>query len=139
MNLSVAQTGHSDTQTEGIRIRVGAAYVESQSQPGRGLYFYVYRVIISNEGAASAKLISRYWRICDADNEVEEVLGDGVVGEQPTLDPGQSFEYSSGCPLTTPWGTMEGHYVMERPDGTTFTARIGRFFLAPNVASISTL
>ncbi|HMS15978.1 MAG TPA: Co2+/Mg2+ efflux protein ApaG [Planctomycetota bacterium] len=139
MNSSVAQSGHSDTRTEGVRIRVGAAFAAGDSEPGRGLYFFVYRVIITNEGQEKVKLLSRYWRICDANHEVQEVLGDGVVGEQPELNPGESFEYSSGCPLSTSWGTMEGHYVMERPSGETFTARIGRFFLAPNTAALSTL
>lgn len=137
MTSAAAQTGHSDTTTEGIRIRVGAAYSLENSEPKVGLYYFIYRVIITNESEAPARLTARYWRICDANHEVEEVQGEGVVGEQPRIPPGESFEYMSGCPLATPWGTMEGYYVMEREDGSTFQARIGRFLLAPTTAPLS--
>ena len=122
--------GHSDTVTDGIRVRVAAEYLPDQSDPDRSSYVYAYRVILKNEGDAEAKLVSRHWVIKDAFNECREVRGAGVVGKQPVLKPGDTFEYTSGCPLTTEWGTMEGFYNMERADGQTFDAEIGRFFLA---------
>lgn len=133
------QTGHSDTTTEGMRIRVAAKYLPERSDPDASRWMYAYRVIISNEGAEWAKLLSRHWVIRDADNHVEEVKGPGVVGEYPALEPGDSFEYLSGCPLPTSWGTMEGTYTFQRADESEFDAHIGRFFLAPNVAPLSTL
>ena len=136
---TVQQTGHSDATTRGIRIRVGAMYLPEQSDRQIGRYLFAYRVLISNEGDYPAKLIARHWIIRDADNEVEEVRGPGVVGEQPHLKPGDLFEYSSGCPLTTTWGTMEGSYTMELEDGSTFEAEIGRFFLAPNTGPLGIL
>ena len=131
--------GHSDTITEGIRVRVGAMLVPDQSDPERKHWFYAYRVVISNEGTENARLVSRHWVIRNANNDVEEIEGPGVVGEQPELGPGESFEYTSGCPLSTEWGTMEGTYSLTRPDGRTFDAVIGRFFLAPNVAPLELL
>jgi len=125
--------GHSDTTTEGIRVRVGAQYRPDQSDPDRRHYVYAYRVVLTNQGERPAKLLSRHWIIRDANNELREVRGQGVVGEQPRLEPGESFQYVSGCPLGTSWGTMEGSYEMQREDGETFRARIGRFFLAPTV------
>ena len=129
--------GTSDTITEGIRIRVGAEFVPDQSDPDRRHYVFRYRVLISNEGSQPAQLRSRHWVIRDAQNELREVRGPGVVGEEPRIQPGQTFEYESGCPLPTEWGTMEGSYTMQRDDGTRFEARIGRFFLAPNTAPLS--
>lgn len=132
------QKGHSDTITDGIRIRVGAHFLPAQSEPDEGLYTYTYRVIITNEGREPARLLSRHWVITDAHGDVQEVKGAGVVGAQPRLAPGESFEYMSGCPLPTEWGTMEGTYQMERDDGRSFEVKIGRFFLAPNVAPLIT-
>ena len=133
------ESGHSDTLTDGIRVRVAAQYIEAQSDPERKHWVYAYRVVISNEGQVRAKLLSRHWIIRDANNDVEEVRGPGVVGENPDLEPGESFEYMSGCPLSTEWGTMEGRYRMQRPDGEEFDALIGRFFLAPNTAPIASM
>lgn len=133
------QTGHSDTTTDGIRIRVAAQYLPDRSDPEVGRWIYAYRVIITNDSVTRAKLVSRHWIITDADNGVEEVKGPGVVGEHPDLDHGESFRYMSGCPLPTSWGTMEGSYTFKREDGSTFDAHIGRFFLAPNVAPMTTL
>ena len=130
------QSGHSDTCTEGIRVRVGAQFMPQPSDPAEGSYVYAYRVIIDNEGDEAARLISRHWVIRDANNELREVRGQGVVGETPYLGPGDRFTYTSGCPLTTEWGTMEGSYLMERDDGSRFDAKIGLFFLAPNVAPL---
>jgi ApaG protein len=132
------QTGHSDVVTQGVRIKVASQYLPEQSSPDDELYAFAYRVRILNEGSEPATLRSRRWVIRDADGEVEIVEGPGVIGEEPRLEPGEQFEYTSGCPLPTTWGTMEGHYVMERDDGSTFQAEVGRFFLAPTVAPIST-
>lgn len=124
------QSGHSDQVTEGIRVRVAAQFLPERSSPDHSQYFFVYRVRISNEGEAWAKLRSRYWLITDANGKREEVDGPGVVGDFPELAPGESYEYMSGCPLTTEWGTMEGHFVFEREGGEQFQAGVGRFFLA---------
>lgn len=115
--------------TEGIRIEAEAFYVEEQSDPEARQYRFAYTISIRNEGDEPAQLRSRHWIIVDADNNREDVRGPGVVGKQPLLKPGESFEYTSGCPLPTGWGTMEGSYSMTRPDGRSFEARIGRFFL----------
>jgi ApaG protein len=133
------ESGHSDTVTDGIRVRVAAQYVPDHSDPERNEYLYAYKVILSNEGTRSARLLSRHWIILDAHNDTREVRGPGVVGEQPELKPGASFEYMSRCPLRTEWGTMEGSYRFVREDGTLFDARIGRFFLARTVAPLSAL
>jgi ApaG protein len=133
------ETGHSDTVTEGIRVRVGAQLAADQSDPDRRLWVYAYRVVLSNEGAEPAKLLARHWIIRDSHNQVREVRGPGVVGEHPDLEPGQSFEYLSSCPLGTEWGTMEGSYQMERRDGRRFEARIGRFYLARSAAPLAHL
>ena len=130
------EKGHSDVITEGIRVQVGAQYVAEHSDPDRGHFVYAYRVVLTNEGEEPARLVSRHWIILDADNERREVRGPGVVGKQPRLEPGESFEYVSGCQLSTTWGTMEGTYRMRRDDGDVFEARIGRFFLAPTTAPI---
>jgi ApaG protein len=133
------ETGHSDTTTDGIRIRVAAQIQAVHSDPDRRHFVYAYRVVITNEGTERAKLMRRHWIVRDANGDIREVKGPGVVGEFPDLAPGENFEYVSGCPLQTEWGTMEGSYRMRRPDGTEFEARIGRFFLAPNVAPLASL
>jgi len=127
------QKGHSDTVTEGVRVRVGGRFVPEQSDPGLSRYVFAYQVEIVNEGQEPVRLLSRHWIILDAIGERRDVRGPGVVGQQPWIAPGGRFEYSSGCQLETSWGTMEGSYRMERRDGTSFEAAIGRFFLAPNV------
>lgn len=139
MTEKARQTGHSEALTEGIRVRVGSQYLPEQSDPAMGRHCFVYRVVISNEGERWAKLLSRHWLIRDADNHLEEVRGPGVVGFQPAIEPGESFDYVSGCPLRTPWGTMEGSFEMLRQDGSRFQARIARFFLAQTTAPISTM
>jgi ApaG protein len=136
----VTKAGHSDTTTDGVRVRVAAQYVPDQSDPDRRQFVYAYRVLITNAArSGTVKLLSRHWVIRDANNELREVRDPGVVGEQPELAPGQTFEYMSGCPLRTEWGTMEGSYTMRRGDGTEFQARIGRFFLAPTAAPIASM
>lgn len=123
----------SDTTTDGIRVQVRSFYVPERSSPQTQQYFFAYAVRISNEGEQTAQLVSRKWIITDGEGHVETVDGPGVVGEQPVLNPGQAFEYTSFCPLGTPVGSMHGIYRMVRPDGATFDARIAPFTLAiPN-------
>ena len=119
----------SDTTTQGIRIEVRSFYIEEQSAPEQSHYFFAYHVTISNVGEKPAQLISRVWIINDSDGNVERVEGPGVIGEQPVLQPGQSFEYTSYCPLKTSVGTMHGSYRMVRPDGDSFDAIIAPFSL----------
>lgn len=125
----MAQSADSDSLTDGIRVQASAQYLPDESNPEEDYYVYAYRIVISNEGEQAAKLLSRHWIILDADNNRQDVRGPGVVGQMPYLEPGQNFEYVSGCPLNTAWGTMEGSYLMERDDGEQFEARVGRFFL----------
>jgi ApaG protein len=136
MKDTAIEKGHSDTTTAGIRVRVGAQYVPEHSDPERPAYVFAYRVVIENEGPEWAQLLERHWVIVDARGERREVRGPGVVGEQPELAAGGRFEYVSGAQLTTSWGSMEGSYTLARTDGTRFDARIGRFFLAPNLAPL---
>lgn len=128
----MGQTPDSDTLTDGIRVHARAWLLQEESDADVNLYVYGYRIRITNEGTERAKLLSRRWTILDANNQREEVSGEGVVGNQPDLGPGEMFEYVSRCPLRTEWGTMEGSYSFVRPDGQTFEARIGRFFLVPS-------
>ena len=120
--------------TDGIRVRVQSTYLPDQSNPRDDRYVFAYTITISNEGARSAQLKTRHWIITDARGEIEEVRGDGVVGEQPQLAPGQSFQYTSGCVLQTPIGTMHGSYRFWRDDGSHFDATIAPFSLASPVA-----
>lgn len=121
------------TTTDGIRVTVQPAYWPERSLPERGQFAFSYRVRIENVGAAPAKLHSRHWIITDATGHVEEVRGEGVVGEQPHLQPGEHFEYTSWAMLRTPYGSMRGSYSMARPNGDTFEAQIGEFALTlPN-------
>lgn len=120
----------SDALTEGIRVRVRSQYLPDQSSPRDDRYVFAYTITITNEGARTAQLRTRHWIITDGRGEIEEVRGDGVVGEQPRLSSGQSFEYTSGCVLTTPVGTMQGSYRFWRDDGTYFDAQIAAFSLA---------
>ena len=133
------ESGQSDSTTRGVRVRVGGQYLPERSDPDRQRYLFAYRVILVNEGQETVKLLSRHWIVRDALNEANEVRGAGVVGKFPELAPGESFEYVSGCPLPTPWGTMEGSYRMRSGSGAEFDVAIGRFFLAPNTAPLSDL
>ena len=130
------ESGHSDVTTDGIRVRVAAQYLPERSSPEHDQYFFVYRVRLSNVGEEWGKLRSRCWLITDANGKTNKVEGPGVVGEFPELSPGAQFEYMSGSPLTTEWGTMEGHFIFERKDGERFQVAVGRFFLAMNTAPI---
>jgi len=120
----------SNTVTRGIRVVVRSQYLPERSSPVRREYVFAYTIQIANEGAEIAQLRTRHWVITDADGEVQEVRGDGVVGAQPVLRPGERFEYTSGCSLRTPHGTMEGSYQMVTPGGDRFDARIAPFTLA---------
>jgi ApaG protein len=115
--------------TEGIRVDVRSQYLADQSMPRQQRYVFAYTVRVRNEGTEPAALRSRHWVITDGNDKVEEVRGPGVVGRQPLLGPGEEFEYSSGCVLTTPRGEMHGEYQMVRQDGRTFDAAIAPFAL----------
>jgi ApaG protein len=113
-----------------IRIQVATSYVDHESEPDSDRYVFAYTITISNSGDIPAQLISRHWVITDANGKVQEVNGDGVVGEQPKLNPGEEFRYSSGAVLETPVGAMQGLYRMEADGGDSFDALIAPFTLA---------
>lgn len=115
--------------TRGIRIRVQPEYEEDQSTPDEGYYFWTYTIDIVNEGTETVQLRSRVWRITDALGRTEEVRGPGVVGQTPVIPPGQSFTYTSGCPLPTPSGIMVGSYQMAGEEGLLFDVTIPAFSL----------
>lgn len=124
---------HSAT-TNDIVVRVSVSYLSEQSEPGKGRWFWAYHIRIENGGAARVKLVSREWSIRDGRGALHEVKGEGVVGEKPVIEPGQAFDYVSGCPLSTPTGSMEGRYLMVASDGSTFAVDIPRFpLIAPAV------
>lgn len=120
----------STATTQGIRVHVESTYVPEQSSPRSRRYVFAYTVRITNEGESAAQLRTRHWVITDGNGKVEEVRGPGVVGQQPHLNPGDHFEYTSGCVLETPRGEMHGSYQMHRPDGTAFDATIAHFSLS---------
>ncbi len=117
----------SSAVTDGIRVSVTSAFRPDRSEPGQGRWLFSYTVRLANEGDAAAQLVSRHWIITDANGEREEVVGEGVVGQQPQLSPGEQFEYTSFCILKTPHGSMRGTYQMVRSDGSRFDARIAPF------------
>ncbi len=117
----------SEVTTQGIRVQVESRYSEEHSRPAQ--WFFLYTVRISNRGSETVQLISRHWIIRDANDRVEEVKGPGVVGDQPVLEPGDSYEYTSGCPLPTPFGSMRGSYQMVTTSGERFDAEIAEFVL----------
>jgi len=120
----------SEAVTQGVRVHVRSRFHEEQSDPANRFWFFSYTVRITNMGEAPVQLISRHWVITDATGHEEHVRGPGVVGQQPTLQPGESFEYTSGCPLTTSMGTMHGSYQMRPDTGDDFDAAIAPFTLA---------
>jgi len=126
---------HSETTTRDIRVRVHSRYVPERSDPERCQWFFIYTVEIANLGTLTTQLLSRHWIITDANGNVQEVRGEGVVGEKPKLEAGQSFTYTSACPLQTPFGTMHGTYRMVRHGGHSgeggedFDAEIAAFSL----------
>ena len=115
--------------TRGISVTVTPRYMPEESSPEQGRYFFAYTVEIINGGLDRVQLRSRHWLITDEHGHVQEVRGTGVVGEEPVLGPGESFSYTSGCPLPTPSGTMQGTYLMETDGGETFDAEIPAFSL----------
>ena len=119
----------SEAVTQSIRVQVTAQYSPEHSQPHQNKWFFLYTVEISNEGSETVQLISRHWIITDANHQVEEVRGPGVVGKQPVLAPGESFQYTSGCPLPTPFGSMRGTYQMVTGNGERFDVEIAAFAL----------
>jgi ApaG protein len=121
--------GSSEAVTQGVRVSVDCRYAPEYSHPQRNQWFFLYTIQIANEGEEEVQLLSRHWVIRDATGKVEEVRGPGVVGETPVLGPGEAFEYTSGCPLTTPFGSMEGTYEMVTAKGERFDARIAPFAL----------
>lgn len=118
-----------DDISHSILVQVQSRYVPEESNPSQAYFFFSYTVQITNEGKTPVQLINRYWCITDGLGRVNEVQGPGVVGKQPHLAPGESFEYSSFCPLPTPTGTMSGHYEMQLQTGERFQAKIPTFFL----------
>lgn len=121
----------SETLTRGVRIIVRPRYVAEQSDPATNQYLFAYHITIRNEGDQTVQLLSRHWVITNGEGKVEEVRGPGVVGYQPILKPGEDFQYTSGCPLTTPIGTMHGEFNMVvQSSGEAFDARIEPFRLA---------
>ena len=121
---------NSEALTRGIRVKVQSEYSPDQSAPSKNQWFFLYTVAIFNEGDHTVQLLTRHWIITDGTGHIEEVRGPGVVGKQPTLKPGESFEYTSGCPLSTPFGVMEGTYQMVTQDGERFDAKIAPFTLS---------
>ena len=117
----------SEAVTRGIRVQVLSEYAGDRSDPRNNQWFFLYTIEISNEGTETVQLVSRHWIITDAEGHVEEVRGPGVVGQQPVLAPGEAFSYTSGCPLTTPFGKMEGTYQMITSNGASFDAEIAPF------------
>jgi ApaG protein len=120
----------SEIDSAQIDIDVVTDYISEQSDPTVDRYVFAYTITINNRGAIPAKLLNRHWLITDANGKVQEVRGEGVVGEQPHLNPGEHFEYTSGAVLETPVGVMEGEYEMVTDEGDTFLAPIDRFSLA---------
>ncbi|HEY4274865.1 MAG TPA: Co2+/Mg2+ efflux protein ApaG [Rhizomicrobium sp.] len=118
-----------ERQTRSIHVAVKPNYLDDQSDPSDDRYVWSYTVTINNRGAEPVQLMSRYWNIVDAAGRVQEVRGPGVVGAQPVIEPGESFEYTSGCPLETASGVMSGRYQMKAASGEDFEAEIPAFLL----------
>jgi len=120
----------SEARKHNVEVSVRTAYIDAQSAPESSRYVFAYTITITNSGSVPAKLLTRHWVIKDGNDKVQEVRGVGVVGEQPHLSPGTSFEYTSGTVLETPFGTMQGSYQMIADDGTEFDAEIAPFLLS---------
>ncbi len=119
----------SEAMTQSIRVEVMSRFSTENSRPLQGEWVFEYTVRITNQGAETVQLISRHWIITDATEHTEEVKGPGVVGKQPVLEPGESFQYSSWCPLKTPYGAMRGTYQMIRSNGEAFDIEVAPFAL----------
>lgn len=122
--------GMNKPDNNDIRVDVNTQFMDEHSDPGEPKYTFAYTITISNQGSTAAKLLTRHWLITDSNGKVQEVRGDGVVGEQPHLKPGENFRYTSGAILETPVGSMEGSYQMISDSGETFDAPIAPFTLA---------
>jgi ApaG protein len=116
--------------TDGVTVRVAVNFLPEQSRIEAGKWFWVYHIRIENDSDETLQLMTRHWRITDGNGDVSMVDGEGVVGEQPVIAPGHSHDYVSGCPLPTPQGSMEGHYIFLRDDGSEVEALIPFFPLA---------
>ena len=126
----------SEAETRGITVRVSVSFLPEQSEPDRGRWFWAYHIRIENDGPMTVQLLTRHWIITDGRGAKHSVEGEGVVGEQPMIAPGGSFDYVSGCPLSTPTGNMQGSYHMIAEDGSAFDVDIPRFaLLAPAVGA----
>jgi ApaG protein len=123
MNGMFSQTTHD------IAVSVVPIFLEEESRPDEGHFFWAYRIQIDNLSPSAVRLLTRYWRIIDGNGRVEEVHGDGVVGEQPLIKPGANYRYTSGCPLPTPHGIMSGHYMMRTTDNALIRVEIPAFSL----------
>ena len=130
VSVSDASGGAQAPASGGITVRVAVNFLPEQSRIEAGKWFWVYHIRIENDSPQSVQLLTRHWKITDGRGMVNLVEGDGVVGEQPLLHPGQSHDYVSGCPLSTPHGSMEGHYLFRRADGEVVKAAIPYFPLA---------
>jgi ApaG protein len=128
--LRAARVTMTESRRHEIKVVPKATYVAEQSDPSKNQYVFSYTITITNTGDVPAQLISRHWYITDGEHRVQEVKGLGVIGQQPVLKPGESFEYTSGASLPTPVGTMKGTYQMVGEDGTTFDAPIPSFTLS---------
>lgn len=123
--------------THGFRVSVAPRYMPEHSEPDESKWLFAYHIRIVNVSERPAKLLSREWHIINSRGEHREVKGDGVIGQQPTIEPGGSYSYTSLCPLDTPWGTMEGSYTLEA-QGQTFDITIARFYLVSQPTTSST-
>ena len=128
MTTTATQHG-SVSKAGGIVVRVEPAYMPDHSDPDSDRYIFSYTIHITNDSDRAVTLQSRHWVVVDANGKRHDVEGEGVIGRQPVIEPGGLFEYSSWCPLNTPWGTMEGHYGLRDADGATMDVPIGRFYL----------
>jgi len=123
--------------THGVSVTVMPVYIDERSNPATSQYFWAYRVALENNSNQTFQLLTRYWNITDSNGHVEEVRGDGVIGEQPTIKPGEEFSYTSGCPLTTPSGIMVGYYMMQDEAGEMLKVAIPAFPLdLPNLSPV---
>jgi len=127
--MAVAESGPYRETTRSIEVSVEPFFLDVQSSPDESHFVWAYHVSIRNLGGETVQLLNRYWQITDGLGRVQEVRGPGVVGEQPVLKPGESFEYTSGCPLSTPSGIMVGSYEMATPAGERFDIRVPAFSL----------
>lgn len=123
------QAVSSECVTHAVRVRASSQYLPEHSSPDDQHFYFAYHITISNEGEQSVKLVSRELLVIDSDGQQDQVTGPGVVGQTPEIAPGETFEYTSFCPLGTRWGTLEGSFQMIRDDGDIFDVKIGRFFL----------